>query len=118
MTDLDINPVAHDHDAFLKKSRKRNGFTEAYDDLEVEYSLIRELLAARARAGLTQEQVAEAMGTTKSAISRLEAAPRHSPSLTTLKKYAQAVGCGIELHLVPLPRKRGKAAKQRRNDAG
>jgi transcriptional regulator with XRE-family HTH domain len=41
------------------------------------------------------------MGTTKSAVSRLEAGGKHSPSLTTLKKYAQAVGCRLEIKLVP-----------------
>jgi len=51
--------------------------------------------------GLTEEAVAELMGTTKSAVSRLETAGRHVPSLTTLKKYAQAVGCHLEIKLVP-----------------
>jgi transcriptional regulator with XRE-family HTH domain len=41
------------------------------------------------------------MGTTKSAISRLEAAGKHAPSLTTLKKYAAAVGCELQVKLVP-----------------
>jgi transcriptional regulator with XRE-family HTH domain len=69
--------------------------------LEGEYALTREMLSAGARFGLTQEAVAELMGTTKSAISRLEAADKHAPSLTTLKKYAQAVGCRLEIKLVP-----------------
>jgi len=59
------------------------------------------MLAARARIGLTQEAVAEIMGTTKSAISRLEGVGKHAPSLTTLKKYAQAVGCHLEIKFVP-----------------
>jgi transcriptional regulator with XRE-family HTH domain len=37
------------------------------------------LAKARARAGLTQYAVAERMGTTKSAISRIEAAGKHAP---------------------------------------
>jgi transcriptional regulator with XRE-family HTH domain len=41
------------------------------------------------------------MGTTKSAISRLETAGKHAPSLNTLKKYAQAVGCELQVKLVP-----------------
>lgn len=41
------------------------------------------------------------MGTTKSAVSRLESAGPHSPSVATLKKYAKAVGCEIEIRLVP-----------------
>jgi len=101
MSDIKFKPVSHDHEAFLKKASKRKGFRKAYDDLEEEYRLTREMLAARAKFGLTQEAVAELMGTTKSAVSRLEAAGKHAPSLTTLKKYARAVGCRLEIKLVP-----------------
>jgi transcriptional regulator with XRE-family HTH domain len=53
---------------------------------------------------LTQAEVAERMGTKAPAVTRLEttlADNRHTPSLATLKKYAQAVGCTLEIHLVP-----------------
>ena len=44
---------------------------------------------ARKRAGLTQGQVAEKMGTKATAITRLESASRrHSPKIETLRKYA------------------------------
>ena len=101
MADIKYDPVPHDHEAFLKKARKRKGFSEAYDSLEEEYLLVREMLSARAKSGLTQEAVAELMGTTKSAVSRLESAGKHAPSITTLKKYAQAVGCDLQVKLVP-----------------
>ena len=101
MTELTYQPVPHDHEEFLEKALKRKTFKKAYEDLEEEYSLIREMLAARSRAGLTQEAVADLMGTTKSAISRLEAVGKHAPSLSTLKKYAQAVGCHLEIKLIP-----------------
>ena len=52
-------------------------------------------------AGLTQDAVAEKMGTTKSAISRLESAWKHAPSLATLKRYAQALSCDLQVKLVP-----------------
>ena len=55
MAEIDYSPVRHDHKAFLAKAAKRSGFKEAYDALEVEYALAREMLAARARAGLTQD---------------------------------------------------------------
>lgn len=101
MADLKYQPVIHDHKAFLKKANKRAEFRKAYDALEEEYALAKEMLAARARVGLSQEAVAEIMGTTKSAISRLEAVGKHAPSLTTLKKYAHAVGCHLEIKFVP-----------------
>lgn len=101
MADLKYQPVTHDHKAFLDRANKRKGFKKAYEDLGEEYALAKEMLAARARVGLSQEAVAEIMGTTKSAISRLESAGKHAPSLTTLKKYAHAVGCHLEIKFVP-----------------
>lgn len=101
MANLKYEPVSHDHETFLKNARNREGFRKAYDDLEEEYLLVREMLSARSKSGLTQEAVAALMGTTKSAVSRLESAAKHAPSITTLKKYAQAVGCKLEIRLVP-----------------
>jgi DNA-binding XRE family transcriptional regulator len=101
MADLKYKPVRHNHAEFLAKAKQRPGFAEAYDSLELEYALAGQMLKARAKAGLTQDAVAERMGTTKSAISRLEAAGRHTPSLATLKKYAAAVGCDLQVKLVP-----------------
>jgi DNA-binding XRE family transcriptional regulator len=101
MAELKYQPVTHDHTSFIAKAQKRKGFTEAYEALELEYQLTHQMLKARARAKLTQDAVAEKMGTTKSAISRLESANKHAPSLATLKRYAQAVGCELQVKLIP-----------------
>ena len=102
MADLTHKPVTHDHQAFLTRASKRKGFAEAYDALDLEYRLASQMLKARSRAGLTQDAVAERMGTTKSAISRLESAgKKHAPSIATLQRYAQAVGCELQVKLVP-----------------
>ena len=100
MADLKHKPVPHNHKEFLAKASARGGFDEAYKTLELEYQVAGQMLKARARAGLTQDAVATKMGTTKSAISRLEAAGRHAPSLSTLKRYANAVGCEVQVRLV------------------
>jgi DNA-binding XRE family transcriptional regulator len=101
MADLKHTPVRHDHKAFLARASTRKGFKEAYAELEVEYQVIDQLLKARTRAGLTQDAVAERMGTTKSAVSRLEGSGKHAPSLGTLRRYARAVGCELQVKLVP-----------------
>ena len=62
-----------------------------FDALAPEFDAARELVAARAKAGLSQAQVAERMGTTQSTITRLESGKR-PPSLRTVQRYAQAVG--------------------------
>jgi transcriptional regulator with XRE-family HTH domain len=75
-----------------------------YDRLDEEFSFIDQFLKARSAAGITQTEVAERIGTTQSAIARLESGGgRHSPSLATLQKYAQALGCRLELRLVKKP---------------
>jgi DNA-binding XRE family transcriptional regulator len=101
MTDLKHVLAAHDQQAFLAKASKRKGFAEAYAALDFEYQVVSQLLKARTHAGLTQDAVAERMGTTKSAVSRLESAGKHAPSLATLKRYAEAVGCELQVRLVP-----------------
>lgn len=101
MAELKHTPVAHDHAAFLARARAREGFAQAFDALAPEYEVVSQLLKARTRAGLTQGAVAEIMGTTRSAISRLEGSGKHAPSLATLRKYAQAVGCELRVRLVP-----------------
>lgn len=68
-----------------------------------EFAILDEILAARRAAGLTQEQIAERMGTQAPAIARLEsslASGKHSPSINTLRKYAAALGKRLEIHLV------------------
>ena len=65
MPELKYKPVLHDHKAFLAKASERNGFTDAYEALALEYQLAGQMLKARSRAGLTQDAVAERMGTPK-----------------------------------------------------
>ena len=100
MPELRYRPVPHSQKTFLTKARTRKGFSKAYDTLALEYQVAGQMLKARSRAGLTQDAVAERMGTTKSAISRLESASKHAPSLATLKRYASAVGCELQVKLV------------------
>ena len=69
-----------------------------YDTIANEFEMARELIAARSRAGLTQGEVAERMGTTQSVVARLESG-RRAPSMRTVQRYAQAVGARAVVHL-------------------
>lgn len=76
---------------------------QSYDALEPEFSLLREMLIARENAGMSQAEIASRMGTKYPSITRLESSltsDKHSPSLATLKKYAEAVNCHIEIKLI------------------
>ena len=76
-----------------------------YEKLADEFAFLDEFLKARAAQGLTQAQVAQRIGTTQSAVARMESGSgRHSPSLATLTKYADALGCKLEVRLVRRPR--------------
>ena len=91
------------HAELKKKALKRKNVKAAYDALEPEFSLLRELLKARQKVGVSQAEIAKRMGTKAPAIARLESSlssGQHSPSIATLKKYASALGCHIEIKLI------------------
>jgi transcriptional regulator with XRE-family HTH domain len=89
------------HKALKTRALARPDVKAAYDQLDDEFAFLDEFLKARASAGITQAEVAARIGTTQSAIARLESGKGgHSPSLATLRKYARALGCRLELRLV------------------
>lgn len=89
-----------DFKKFKEKALSRPEVKTEYDRLAPEYALKSQLIKARIKAGLTQEEVAERMGTTKSAVSRLESAnSQNSPSINTLAKYAEAVGTELKIKI-------------------
>lgn len=90
------------HKQLKEKALSKKDVKKEYDELSVEFGLLRQLLAARKKAGLTQADIAERMGTKATAITRLEtslASGLHSPSISTLEKYAQALNCSLSIKL-------------------
>lgn len=87
--------------AFRARALSNPRVKREYDRLAGEFAILDEVLKARAAAGLTQADVAKRIGTTQSAVARLESRnARHSPSLATLERYAAALGCRLELRFV------------------
>lgn len=81
-----------------------------FEKLSDEFALLDEFLKARAAQGLTQAQMAEKIGTTQSAVARMESGRgKHSPSLATLSRYAEALGCKLEVRLVRKARTAGNS---------
>ena len=76
-------------------------FREEYARVEEEYALIEALVRARTEAKLTQAELARRLGTTQSAVARLESG-RVSPSFATLRRYAEATGTRLTVGLVPV----------------
>jgi len=78
--------------------RKDRAFVREYEALEDEFALAAQLIEARARAGLTQAELAERMGTSQSAVARLESG-KTLPSVATLEKLAAATGSRLRIAL-------------------
>jgi len=86
---------------FKEKAFQNTGVEEEYDLLKPEYAVKKKLIAMRKEAGLTQEKLAEMMGTKKSNISRLESFKSNiSPRLETLINYAKATGHELKVDFI------------------
>ena len=85
---------------FKKKALSNPEVREEYENLKPIFEIKKQLLLARLKKGLTQEEVAKKMNTSKSNISRLESlSNKYVPNLITLIKYANALNCKIDFKL-------------------
>ena len=86
--------------AELKKRLMTNPeFREEYEKADAEFAIVEALVRARTAAKLSQAELARRIGTTQSAIARLEGGGV-SPSLATLRRYAEATGTKLHVDLV------------------
>jgi ribosome-binding protein aMBF1 (putative translation factor) len=84
----------------FKRWRKDPKYVAAYDALEEEFALASALIKARSAAEMTQEQVAEAMGTTQAVVARLESG-KVLPSTRTLERFAKATRTRLRISFEP-----------------
>jgi len=75
-------------------------YRKAYDELRPEFDIARAAIAARVKAGLTHDQLAQRMETTQSVIARLEGG-RSKPSTQTLERLASATGTRLKITFEP-----------------
>ena len=88
-------------ESFRKKALAKSGVKKTYDELEPAYRLRKKLIEIRQHAGLTQEEIASRLNTSKSNISRLESVNSTiSPKLSTITDYAKAAGFRVEIDFV------------------
>lgn len=90
-------------DVLFDRWKREPGYAEALSALDVEYSVAAALIAARLRARLTQAEVAARIGSTQSAVARMESG-RCKLSQSSLEKYAEATGSRLRITLEPLQR--------------
>jgi transcriptional regulator with XRE-family HTH domain len=91
-------------DTLHKKWMKNPEYRAEYDALEEEFALALEVAKARARAGLTQAELARKMKTSQSTVARLESG-HGRPSTRTLDRFAEATGHRLKISFEPLRRK-------------
>jgi transcriptional regulator with XRE-family HTH domain len=92
-----------------KKWIKNPDYKEAYDESRMEFEIAQEVIEARMKSGLSQEELAALMSTSQSAIARLESGVS-LPSLRTLTKLAAAANTHIEIHFKPIKNSKQKLA--------
>lgn len=87
--------------ADLKKRLMHNPeFQEEYRKADGDFRLVEALIRARTEARLSQAEVARKLGTTQSAIARLEGG-KVSPTVSTLRKYAEATESDLQIDFTP-----------------
>jgi len=87
----------------LKEDLKKSGFKKAYEEIGPEVQLAVEIAQRRERLGMTQGELARAVGTAQTNISRIE---RSGQNLTIayVAKIAKALNSELEVHLKPRAR--------------
>ena len=85
-----------DHDDVRKKWMQAPEFVKEYEALEEEFSLASAMIAARAHADMTQQDVAAKMETSQSYIAKMEGGAV-SPTMKALKRYAEATGSRVKI---------------------
>lgn len=82
-----------------RRLMKNTEFAAEYEKADAEFAIVEALVRARTKAKLTQAELAERLGTTQSAVARLEGG-KVSPSIATLRRYAEATGARLQIDLV------------------
>lgn len=91
------------YERFIAGDPKRE---EEYEDEVLNAQIARKIFELRTKAGLTQQELADRVGTSKSAICRLEDADYEGHSLSMLKRIAEALDKRVEIRFLPAKRLR------------
>ena len=86
---------------YKKQQMKIPGFKKAWHELDAEFELLESMLQLRAQAGMSQQELAEKIGTKQPALSRLERGGFKKTSMETLSKIAEALDARLIVRLEP-----------------
>jgi DNA-binding XRE family transcriptional regulator len=91
------------YDRYIQGDAKRE---QAHEEEVINADIARKIYELRSKAGLTQQELADRIGTSRSAICRLEDADYEGHSLSMLKRIAESLGRRVEIRFVPAKRRR------------
>lgn len=113
-----VSPIGQTHEEVVaRKLRENPEYRAIYERHRPYREIAAKAILRRGELGLSQAQVARRMGTTKSAVSRIESG-RHRTSLLTLEKLAEALEMDLAINFAPKPAKRAsrRPARKRREE--
>ncbi len=84
---------------YIADQMKSPEFKKAWDDLDPEFHVLKAMIKAREKSGISQAELARRLGTKQSVVSRLERGAFSKASLETIKKVADALDMRLELRL-------------------
>jgi DNA-binding XRE family transcriptional regulator len=99
----DVGPIgASVEDDTWERARRSAAFRAEQERLADYAEIAAQIILYRTRLGLTQEELARRIGTSHSAISRLESG-QHRSSVETLRRVANALNLRLKITFEPLP---------------
>jgi ribosome-binding protein aMBF1 (putative translation factor) len=93
--------------SYIAEQMKNPEFKKSWDDLDPEFQILKAMIKAREKAGMSQAELARRLGTKQSVISRLERGAFSKASLETIKKVADVLDKRL---VIKLEDKKAKAA--------
>ena len=84
---------------YIADQMKNPEFKKAWDDLDPEFRVLKAMIKAREKSGISQAELARRLGTKQSVVSRLKHGAFSKASLETIKKVADALDMRLELRL-------------------
>lgn len=86
---------------YKAQQMKKPGFKKAWAELDADFELLESMLKMREKNGITQQSLAEKIGTKQPALSRLERGGFKKASVETLRKIADALDARLVVRLEP-----------------
>ena len=90
---------SHSYQDVLREELENSEFRDAYEELEEEFAVAKEIIRLRKAKGWTQRDLADRAQTSQPAVARLESGNYRNLSLSFLRKIGRALGAVPVVHM-------------------